>query len=200
MKGKFLIFYIFLYYTVTQLPFTLSRISQGESVCLSSSILFTLREFKAPRISDCCLFALPCHLVISAGIVLYWLSYLRLSHSSRHLPLPVSDLHAGLHSIYMQRGSLRFPQFLELWPPTGGLDLLAGDNWLLILNWKGWVGLNALFNYFCWIPPIASPHEGNLCLHSAAVTHPGLGFNSCNCKLPNVGLKKNLSSVKYGIE
>lgn len=114
--------FLFIYYcTVTRLPLTLLRISQGESVVPSTSILFTLLTFredsKLPEYQIVCLFAFPCHLVISAGIILYWLPYLRPSHSSHHLPLPGSDLHAGLHSIYMQRGSLSIPQFSELCHP-----------------------------------------------------------------------------------
>lgn len=84
------------------------------------------REFKAPRISDC----LPLCVPLSFGHICWYhiiLAYLRPSHSSRHLPLPDSDLHAGLHSICMQRGLPRIPQFsvlchpqvvLTYWPVT----------------------------------------------------------------------------------
>lgn len=87
---------------------------------------------RIPEYQIVCLFAFPCHLVISAGIILYWLSYLRPSHSSRRLPLPGSDLHAGLPSIHMQRGSLRIPQFSELRHPLVVLTYwqVAIDCWL----------------------------------------------------------------------
>lgn len=60
---------------VTWLRFMLLRISQGESVGPSSSFLFTLLTFrensKLPEYQIVCLFAFPCHLLISAGIILY---------------------------------------------------------------------------------------------------------------------------------
>lgn len=124
---------------MTWLRFMLLRISQGESVGPSSSFLFTLLTFrensKLPEYQIVCLFAFPCHLVISAGIILYWLSYLRPSHSSRRLPLPGSDLHAGLPSIHMQRGSPRIPQFSELRHPLVVLTYwqVAIDCWLWMI-------------------------------------------------------------------
>lgn len=107
------------------------------------------REFKAPRISDC----LPLCVPLRFGhICWYHIILAVLSQALTLQPPPSASRFWPPRRFALYSHAEGFAQNSTVFraaPPTGGLDLLAGGDWLLTLNycfcaaidqvWRGWM-------------------------------------------------------------